>query len=151
VDDVYKRLKAEEYETVDVCMSCTMPIGMLTRDTLLRFHANEILKQQGQEAIINEWKEIAVRDPKDFFKYLFGLKWKEVTGLGEIKGEAPLRMTVVINHEPSAKEHMFLSQVKEPTLRVRTIRQKKVKVVVGDSRWCITEALKKVDPTEARE
>jgi tRNA pseudouridine synthase 10 len=60
-------------------------------------------------------------------------------------------MTVVVGHEPSSKEHLFLTELKEPLLNVRTVRQKKVRVTVGDSRSCIVEALKRLDNEEAKE
>lgn len=73
--------------------------------------------------LVKRYKEVAVRDPKDFFKYLFGMKLKEKTGL-HLDAEGALVMTVVISHEPTAKDHLFLAELKEPLLKMRTVRQK---------------------------
>ncbi|CAO0792149.1 unnamed protein product [Mucor circinelloides] len=99
--------------------------------------------------LVKRYKEVAVRDPKDFFKYLFGMKLKEKTGL-HLDAEGALVMTVVISHEPTAKDHLFLAELKEPLLKMRTVRQKKIRVTVGDSRPCIIEALTKLDSEEAK-
>lgn len=73
--------------------------------------------------LVKRYKEVAVRDPKDFFKYLFGMKLKEKTGF-HLDAEGALVMTVVISHEPTAKDHLFLAELKEPLLKMRTVRQK---------------------------
>lgn len=51
-----------------------------------------------------------------------------------IDNKGPLRITVVVQHEPTATEHMFLTQVKDPVLKIR----KKVKKVIG-TRWICRE------------
>ncbi|KAI9484035.1 MAG: hypothetical protein EXX96DRAFT_162560 [Benjaminiella poitrasii] len=155
VNDVHERLKEEDYK-VDSCnLNCTLPVSILHRDHLLKAHVSNTLQQKyaDQEYIadlVRIYKNINTRDPKDFFKYLFGLKLKEETGL-QLETEAPLRMTVVIGHESTCKEHMFLTKLKEPLLNMRTVRQKKMRVTIGDSRSCIIEALKRLDDNEAKE
>lgn len=150
VDDVCIRLAQEDYKVDSVCLTCTLPVSILPRDHLMKVHVKNVLTAEGQSKIVRTWSDLAVRDPKDFFKYLFGMKLKEKTGL-LLDADASLRMTVIIGHEPTSKEHMFLTELKEPLLNVRSVRQKKVRVTVGDSRSCIVEALKRLDNEEAKE
>lgn len=150
VDDVCSKLAKEDYKVDSVCLTCTLPVSILPRDHLLKVHVKNILNAEGQQELVRIWSDFAVRDPKDFFKYLFGMALKTKTGL-LLDVDASLRMTVVVGHEPSSKEHLFLTELKEPLLNVRTVRQKKVRVTVGDSRSCIVEALKRLDNEEAKE
>lgn len=151
VDDVCTRLAEEDYKVDSVCLTCTLPVSILPRDHLMKVHVKNVLNAEGHTTkLAQTWSDLAVRDPKDFFKYLFGMKLKEKTGL-LLDVDASLRMTVIIGHEPTSKEHMFLTELKEPLLNVRTVRQKKVRVTVGDSRSCIVEALKRLDNEEAKE
>lgn len=150
VDDVCAKLAQEDYKVDSVCLTCTLPVSILARDHLMKVHVKNVLNAEGHTKLAQTWSDLAVRDPKDFFKYLFGMKLKEKTGL-LLDVDASLRMTVVIGHEPTSKEHMFLTELKEPLLNIRTVRQKKVRVTVGDSRSCIVEALKRLDNEEAKE
>ncbi|KAI7903497.1 uncharacterized protein BX663DRAFT_453015 [Cokeromyces recurvatus] len=155
VDKVHERLKKEDYKVNSCNLSCTLPISILHRDHLLKAHVLNVLMQKYADqdytaTLASIYKNMDVRDPKDFFKYLFGLKLKERTGL-QLETNASLRMTVVVDHESTCKEHMFLTQLKEPLLNIRTIRQKRMRVTIGDSRSNITEALKRLNNNEAKE
>jgi len=79
--------------------------------------------QEYASDLVRLYKDVNVRDPKDFFKYLFGMKLKEKTGL-HLDADGALLMTVIISHEPTAKDHLFLAELKEPLLKMRTVRQK---------------------------
>jgi tRNA pseudouridine synthase 10 len=130
VDDVCEKLKKEDYKVDSCCLTCTLPVSILPRDHLLKVHAiNTLLTQYADQEytqdLVRIWRDMNVRDPKDFFKYLFGIKLKEKSGL-HLDADASLRMTVVIGHEATCKEHLFLTRLKEPLLNVRTIRQKVV-------------------------
>ncbi|EPB86482.1 hypothetical protein HMPREF1544_06750 [Mucor circinelloides 1006PhL] len=154
VNDVCEQLKKEDYKTDSCCLTCTLPVSILLRDHLLKVHIMNTLVEKYADQdyasdLVKRYKEVAVRDPKDFFKYLFGMKLKEKTGL-HLDAEGALVMTVVISHEPTAKDHLFLAELKEPLLKMRTVRQKKIRVTVGDSRPCIIEALTKLDSEEAK-
>ncbi|KAK4513766.1 uncharacterized protein ATC70_005772 [Mucor velutinosus] len=154
VDSVCEQLKKEDYKTDSCCLTCTLPVSILLRDHLLKVHVMNTLVEvyMGQEYasdLVRLYKDVNVRDPKDFFKYLFGMKLKEKTGL-HLDADGALLMTVIISHEPTAKDHLFLAELKEPLLKMRTVRQKKIRVTVGDSRPCIIEALTKLDNEEAK-
>ncbi|KAL7309745.1 hypothetical protein PS15m_010590 [Mucor circinelloides] len=154
VNDVCEQLKKEDYKTDSCCLTCTLPVSILLRDHLLKVHIMNTLVEKYADQdytsdLVKRYKEVAVRDPKDFFKYLFGMKLKEKTGF-HLDAEGALVMTVVISHEPTAKDHLFLAELKEPLLKMRTVRQKKIRVTVGDSRPCIIEALTKLDNEEAK-
>ncbi|KAG2201278.1 hypothetical protein INT47_006781 [Mucor saturninus] len=151
VDDVCERLAKEDYKADSVCLTCTLPVSILSRDHLMKVHVLNTLAAQNEVDLVRIWGgDKDVRDPKDFFKYLFGLGLTKKTHL-MLDSDAPLRMNVVVGHEPTSKEHLFLTELKEPLLNVRTMRQKKIRVTVGDSRSCIVEALKKLDSNEAKE
>lgn len=128
VDDVCQQLKKEDYKTDSCCLTCTLPVSILLRDHLLKVHVMNTLvekyaDQEYTSDLVRLYKDVNVRDPKDFFKYLFGMKLKEKTGL-YLDAEGALVMTVVISHEPTAKDHLFLAELKEPLLKMRTVRQK---------------------------
>ncbi|GAN09896.1 pseudouridylate synthase 10 [Mucor ambiguus] len=154
VDNVCEQLKKEDYKTNSCCLTCTLPVSILLRDHLLKVHVMNTLvelyaDQEYTSDLVRLYKDVNVRDPKDFFKYLFGMKLKEKTGF-HLDADGALLMTVVISHEPTAKDHLFLAELKEPLLKMRTVRQKKIRVTVGDSRPCIIEALTKLDNEEAK-
>lgn len=119
VDDLCVKLQQEDYKVDSIFLSCTLPVSILSRDHLLKVHVSNTLA----ENLVSTWKGIDTRDPKDFFKYLFGLKLTEKTGLS-LEVDSPFRVNVVIGHQPTAKEHMYLTQLKEPLLKIRTVRQK---------------------------
>ncbi|KAI9256115.1 hypothetical protein EDC94DRAFT_650501 [Helicostylum pulchrum] len=151
VEDVCQQLAQQDYKTDSVCITCTLPVSILSRDHLLKVHVTNTLIKENHTDLVRVWEaDKDVRDPKDFFKYLFGLGLRQKTGLS-LDTDALFRMNVVVGHEPSSKEHMFLTALKEPLLNIRSIRQKKVRVTVGDSRSCIVEALKRLDNEEAKE
>ncbi|KAI8990896.1 hypothetical protein BDF20DRAFT_841383 [Mycotypha africana] len=155
VDEVYEKLKEQNYKVDSCSLNCTLPISILTRDHLLKAHIVNTLQEQHKDQpftadVLRALEDTNVRDPKDFFKYLFGLKLKERTGL-ELDTDGPLRMTVVIDHKPTSKDHLFMTKLKEPLLKIRTIRQKRARVTAGESRSNVTEALKKLDIEEAKQ
>lgn len=124
VDDVCERLAQEDYKADSVCLTCTLPVSILSRDHLLKVHVLNTLTAENELDLVRIWGgDKDVRDPKDFFKYLFGIGLKEKTNL-MLDIDAPLRMNVVVGHEPTSKEHLFLTALKEPLLNVRTMRQK---------------------------
>ncbi|KAI9317016.1 hypothetical protein BX666DRAFT_1857510 [Dichotomocladium elegans] len=137
---IRQRLDDEKYQTKRINLSCTLPTSLLVRDHLLGLHLRDTLK-------INV---SSPRDPKEPFKYILaGSLKKEIDGL-DIDPAGPLRMTVVLGHEPTSSEHMFLTQAKKPVLRVRK-KQRRGKVsIIGDSRSTIVEALAALPAEEAR-
>jgi tRNA pseudouridine synthase 10 len=123
VDDVCQKLEKEDYKVDSICLTCTLPVSILPRDHLLKVHVKNVLTSVGQTDLVHVWDDMAIRDPKDFFKYLFGISLKQKTGLF-LDTDASLRMTVVIGHEPTSKEHLFLARLREPLLHIKTVRQK---------------------------
>lgn len=91
---------------------------MLPRDHLLALHLRDTLKVK-----------VVPREPKEPFKHLISKLLRNKLGLN-INTEGPLRMTVVMAHEPTATEHMFLTQAKNPVLKVRK-KQRKVRHLSG--------------------
>lgn len=130
---------------------------MLSRDHLLALYLRDTLKIK-----------VAPREPKEPFKHLISKLLRNKLGLN-INTEGSLRMTVVMAHEPTATEHMFLTQAKNPVLKVRK-KQRKVRcpfgkgfsvvshvllyqgkiTILGDSRSTVAEALNALSDDEAR-
>ncbi|KAI9277249.1 hypothetical protein BDA99DRAFT_555154 [Phascolomyces articulosus] len=140
VDDIGKRLQDEDYQTKSINLTCTLPISILSRDRLLQFYLKDTLGID---------KVQKARDPKEPFKFIIaGQLWKDF-GV-ELWNNGPLRMTVVTEHEPTSQDHMFLTQVKEPVLKIRTKKRKGIVQTLGDSRAMVVEALNALKDTEAR-
>lgn len=118
LDPVCQRLSQENYEAKSVNLTCTIPVCMMHRDHLLKLHVCDLLPEDARA----QWKDHAVRDPKDPFKAIWGEKLAERTGL-TIDPSAPLRMTVVLEHEATASEHLFLTQTKSPVLKIRKVKR----------------------------
>lgn len=108
-------MEEENYQTKSVNLTCTLPIGLLSRDRLLQFYLSDTLKT---DKVVD-----SARDPKEPFKFIIAEKIKDKFGV-ELWNNGPLRMTVITEHEPTAQEHMFLTQVENPVLKVRTKRRK---------------------------
>lgn len=140
-------------------LSCTLPVSMLSRDHLLALYLRDVLKIK-----------VVPREPKEPFKYLITRLLREKLGL-DINTDGALKMTVVMAHEPTATEHMFLTQAKNPVLKVRK-KQRKVSyllhrqeehpflmsfflnqgkiTILGDSRSTVAEALNALPDDEAK-
>ncbi|KAG0190863.1 putative tRNA pseudouridine synthase Pus10 [Apophysomyces sp. BC1034] len=145
LDPVCERLAQEKYESSYVNLTCTIPVCMMHRDHLLSMYICDQLPEEAKA----QWKDHAVRDPKDPFKAIWGEKLIERTGL-KIDASAPLRMTVVLEHSATASEHLFLTQTKTPVLKIRKVKKSGRTIRLGDSRSSIADALKSLDETEAR-
>ncbi|KAG1138746.1 hypothetical protein G6F37_010239 [Rhizopus arrhizus] len=144
IKESFEQLKADPYQVNTISLSCTLPVSTLIRNHLIRIH----LEDKGHKySGLDE--EGFIKDPKNIFKFLLGEYIEKQTDL-KIDNDAGLRMTVVIDHESSSQEHMMLAQLEKPLLKIKTIRQKRRRVTVGDSRQCIHYALKKLDTEEAR-
>ncbi|CDH60630.1 trna pseudouridine synthase pus10 [Lichtheimia corymbifera JMRC:FSU:9682] len=137
-DDLQQRFEREGYQTKQVNLSCTLPISMLSRDHLLALYLRDTLKIK-----------VAPREPKEPFKHLISKLLRNKLGLN-INTEGSLRMTVVMAHEPTATEHMFLTQAKNPVLKVRKKQRKGKITILGDSRSTVAEALNALSDDEAR-
>ncbi|KAI9281080.1 hypothetical protein BY458DRAFT_430091 [Sporodiniella umbellata] len=144
VPRAFESLVAETYQVNDISLSCTLPVSTLIRNHLLKFY----LKDKGLTYTGLD-DEGFVKDPKNIFKNFLG-EHIEKNSQYKVDNEAGFRMAVVLDHEASSQEHMILAQLEKPLLKIKTIRQKRRRVVVGDSRQCISYALLKLDPEEAK-
>ncbi|CAO3617076.1 unnamed protein product [Cunninghamella blakesleeana] len=68
----------------------------------------------------------------------------------EYHPQAQLHINLVMHHSLTSTEHLFLTQVNDPILRIRKIRKRGIEKTIGDSRQNINEALKALDEDEAR-
>lgn len=123
LDQVSDKVSEQNYDAQVAQLNCTLPVSTLHRDRLLSLHISDTLSRTAASP----------RDPKEIFRYILGKRMQKQMNL-RIDNKGPLRITVVVQHEPTATEHMFLTQVKDPVLKIR----KKVKKVIG-TRWICRE------------
>ncbi|KAI8139659.1 hypothetical protein BJV82DRAFT_563459 [Fennellomyces sp. T-0311] len=139
-EPIGKRLEDENYETRTLSLTVTLPISLLPREHLLRVYLRDTL---GIKSIT------VARDAKEPFRHILNAQLKKDFDIRP-SATSPLRMILTIENKETSKDHMFLTQVKEPVLRVRTQRKKGKILTIGDSRPTVTEALRALKDDEAR-
>ncbi|ORY91310.1 hypothetical protein BCR43DRAFT_103903 [Syncephalastrum racemosum] len=127
----------EDYEQLDNAtygLVCTLPIGMVSRDYLLKLHV----------------KQPVVMDYRELFRFLVQESLKTLLpGVSPVKADTEtIRVDIVLTHDPTDTEHTFLTQAEEPVIRNRKI-PKGGRPFETDSRPSILEALKKISYKEA--
>lgn len=112
-DSIKARLDSEGHESKCVSLGCTLPVSLLHRDRLLRIYVKDKLKIS-----------CGARDPKDLFRSMATHQLEDKIGL-KVDASGALKMTIVLQHEPTSTEHHFLTQAKNPVLKLRK-KQKRV-------------------------
>ncbi|KAI7872191.1 hypothetical protein BDF14DRAFT_1717558 [Spinellus fusiger] len=143
---IFDTIEKENYECQSVVMSVTVPLSVLHRNYLMALHIGDHLP--AIEGAKEEWEKLPVYDCKDPLKTLLTGPLVDRFGWSVDPVAAPLRLTFVLEHEETAIEHRFLTQVKEPVLKIRKTRQKRVSVIAGESRSAVLEALNALDKKE---
>ncbi|CAO3660732.1 unnamed protein product [Rhizopus stolonifer] len=141
---VFESLVAETFQVNSISLSCTLPVSTMIRNHLIRIHLEE--KGYGYAKMDEEG---FIKEPKNIFKNFLG-DYIEKNSDFVVNNDAGFRMTVVLDHEASSQEHMILARLEKPLLNIRTVRQKRRRVIAGDSRQCIGHALKKLNSEEAK-
>ncbi|KAI8384756.1 uncharacterized protein BYT42DRAFT_592845 [Radiomyces spectabilis] len=139
IDRVCEELEKHSYKATAINMNAELPVSNMHRDHLLWIHVGDQLALEHHD----------IRDLKNPFRHILGKCLTSRTGLS-MDPEAPLRMNIIIQHEPSASEHLFLTQAQNPVLKIRKVRQKRVWVTAGDGRPVIRQALNAIDADDAR-
>ncbi|KAL0083021.1 hypothetical protein J3Q64DRAFT_1751151 [Phycomyces blakesleeanus] len=148
IQGIFDKIDTENYDCKRVNLNCTMPVSSLHRSHLLGVYVSDRLSDF-PPSVLEIWNSEPVHDPKDAFKAVISDKLVERYGWTMDPVTAPLRMTIVLDHLETALEHRFLTQVKEPVMKLRKVRQNRKSIVAGESRTTITEALAALSKEEA--
>ncbi|KAF8937477.1 putative tRNA pseudouridine synthase Pus10 [Dissophora ornata] len=133
VDEIVARINQEAYITTTFNMNVTLPTS-----TLIRNHSISIYWHQHLSAY-----PISQVDIKEVFKLLISWPVERETGL-TLDFSSELKMQVSINHEETKDDHVFLSTMKESGLIIKSKRENRKTIIVGDGRHHVVKALTSV-------
>ncbi|KAI8086058.1 uncharacterized protein BX664DRAFT_334813 [Halteromyces radiatus] len=146
------KLKQEQYETDSFALVVTVPISMNHRDHLLKLHVQDQLDKQASKSKIetglDRWKKFGIRDAKDLYRSITGRELERTSCL-QYNPDSAFHIKLTLEHPATESEHLFLTQVKDPVLRVRKVKKKGMTHTIGDSRQNISEALNALTPEDA--
>ncbi|CAO3669694.1 unnamed protein product [Umbelopsis ramanniana] len=148
VDAVVDRLTTEDYQTKSYTFYVTLPVSLLPRNHALALHVYNQLKEQG----LDVEAATAVRndqvDAKEPVRAVVGQQLMNRMGMQQ-STEAGLKMTVVFSHPETVGDHVFLTTVSNPIVKLLKQRKKGQVFFTGDSRNTIIEGLKSLSDEEA--
>ncbi|KAG0370385.1 hypothetical protein BC939DRAFT_428055 [Gamsiella multidivaricata] len=133
VDEIVERIRKEAYVTTTFNMNVTLPTS-----TLVRNHAIAVYWRQQLSAY-----PISQVDIKEIFKLLISWPVERQTGL-TLDFSSELRMQVSVKHEETKDDHVFLSKMKESGLIIKSKRENRKTIIVGDGRHHVVKALTSV-------
>lgn len=96
----------EQLGNATYALVCTLPIGLMSRDYLLKLHVAQPV----------------VMDFRELFRFLVQEALKAlVPDLSPVKAAdvETVRVDIVLAHDPTEAEHTFLTQAEEPVIRNR--------------------------------
>ncbi|SAM07259.1 hypothetical protein [Absidia glauca] len=152
IQPILNQLKAEQYETTSFALTLTLPLSLIHREKLLKVHIQDQLAQnptyQAQNKIY-AWLPDRVREAKDPIRSIMAQRLALASGLtSDVRSK--FHITMCLAHTSTETEHLFLTQVKDPVLRIRKVKKRGIVTTVGESRQNIVEALKTLSMEEAR-
>ncbi|KAK5822749.1 hypothetical protein F5H01DRAFT_273995 [Linnemannia elongata] len=127
---IVERMQKEAYVTKTFNMNVTLPTSTLIRNHAMAIYWNQKLSSYPTAQV----------DIKEIFKLLISWPIERQTGLTLDFG-SELRMQVAIKHEETKEDHVFLSKMKESGLIIKTKRENRKMIVVGDGRHHVVKAL----------
>ncbi|KAF8950550.1 putative tRNA pseudouridine synthase Pus10 [Entomortierella lignicola] len=130
VKGIVERIEKEDYVTKTFNMNVTLPTSTLIRNHAIGIYWNQALSSYPKSQV----------DIKEIFKLLISWPVEKKTGL-TLDFSSELRMQVSIKHEESKDDHVFLSTMKESGLVIKTKRENRKMIVVGDGRHHVVKAL----------
>ncbi|KAF9329391.1 putative tRNA pseudouridine synthase Pus10 [Linnemannia elongata] len=130
VQEIVERMQKEAYVTKTFNMNVTLPTSTLIRNHAMAIYWNQKLSSYPTAQV----------DIKEIFKLLISWPIERQTGLTLDFG-SELRMQVAIKHEETKEDHVFLSKMKESGLIIKTKRENRKMIVVGDGRHHVVKAL----------
>ncbi|KAF9150030.1 putative tRNA pseudouridine synthase Pus10 [Linnemannia schmuckeri] len=130
VKEIVDRMQKEAYVTKTFNMNVTLPTSTLIRNHAMAIYWNQKLSSYPTAQV----------DIKEIFKLLISWPIERQTGLTLDFG-SELRMQVAVKHEETKDDHVFLSKMKESGLIIKTKRENRKTIVVGDGRHHVVKAL----------
>lgn len=123
VDVIVDRLVTENYQTKNYNLSVTLPVSMLPRNHALALHVfNELKKQGVDEKIAKAVREDQV-DAKEPVRSIVGYHIMKKCNMQQ-NVDAGLKMTLVFSHPETIGDHVFLTTVINPVVKLLKQRKK---------------------------
>ncbi|ORZ24039.1 hypothetical protein BCR42DRAFT_84287 [Absidia repens] len=152
IQPILDQLDKEPYETTTFALTLTLPISLIHREYLLKIYVqDQVDKFNSTKADDTKclWRASIVREAKDPIRSIVIQHLAAASGLvGELN--SPFHITLCLGHVATESEHLFLTQVKDPVLRIRKVRKRGVVHSIGESRTSITSALNALTVEDAR-
>ncbi|KAF9979303.1 putative tRNA pseudouridine synthase Pus10, partial [Modicella reniformis] len=130
VDAIVAHVKKESYTTKTFNMNVTLPTSTLVRNHAIRIYWHQHLSSYPTDQV----------DIKEIFKLLISWPLEQQTGL-TLDFSSELRLQVSIKHEETKNDHMFLSTMEDSGLVIKSKRENRKTITVGDGRQNIVKAL----------
>ncbi|KAF9326297.1 putative tRNA pseudouridine synthase Pus10 [Podila minutissima] len=130
VDEVVDRINNEAYVIKTFNMNVTLPTSTLVRNHSISIYWKNKLGSNPQDLV----------DIKEIFKLLISWQVERRTGL-TLDFSSELRMQVAVCHEETKEDHVFLTKLKESGLVIKTKRENRKNIQVGDGRHHVVKAL----------
>ncbi|KAF9177521.1 putative tRNA pseudouridine synthase Pus10 [Haplosporangium sp. Z 767] len=133
VDLLVERIRTEGYVSKTFNMNVTLPSSTLLRNHCIAIYLRQKLASRSIDQV----------DIKEAFKLLISWPLEVLTGM-TLDFSSELRMQVSMEHDETKGTHLFLTKIKESGLVVKSKRENRKTVVVGDGRANIVKALENV-------
>ncbi|KAK3814033.1 MAG: hypothetical protein J3Q66DRAFT_345472 [Benniella sp.] len=130
VEAIVAQVMKESYVTKTFNMNVTLPTSTLVRNHAIRIYWRQHLSSYPTDLV----------DIKEVFKLLISWPLEEQTGL-RLDFTSELRMQVSIKHDETKDDHVFLTTMKESGLIIKSKRENRKTIMVGDGRSNIVKAL----------
>ncbi|KAI8362539.1 hypothetical protein B0O80DRAFT_493515 [Mortierella sp. GBAus27b] len=130
VDAIVARIKEESYITRTFNMNVTLPTSTLVRNHAIRIYWHQHLSTYPTDQV----------DIKEVFKLLICWPLERQTGL-TLDFASELKIHVSIKHDETKDDHIFLSTMRESGLVIKSKRENRKTIIVGDGRHNIVKAL----------
>ncbi|CAO3594034.1 unnamed protein product [Absidia cylindrospora] len=152
VQPILDQLEKNPYETTTFALTLTLPVSLMHREHLLKIYVQDQVEKLNNTNDDDKkclWRPTMVREAKDPIRSIVIQHLATASGLvGEL--DSPFHITLCLGHVATESEHLFLTQVKDPVLRVRKVRKRGVTRSFGESRSSIAGALNALSVEDAR-
>ncbi|KAG0261025.1 putative tRNA pseudouridine synthase Pus10 [Mortierella polycephala] len=133
VDLLVERIRTEGFVSKTFNMNVTLPATTLLRNHCIAIYLRQRLASRPIDQV----------DIKEAFKLLISWPLEVQTDMA-LDFSSELKMQVSIKHDETKGTHLFLTKIKESGLVIKSRRENRKTVVVGDGRANIVKALENV-------
>jgi hypothetical protein len=123
IEVIEERLTAENYQVMTYNISITLPVSLLPRNHSLALHIFNELKKNGVDIDVAKVIRNTHIDAKDPVKSIVGYYIKNKCGMQQ-DVSAGLKMTLVFSHPETVGDHVFLTNVSNPVVKLLKQRKK---------------------------